>query len=601
MPNPGPVFRFECLAASRRRTHFLGRAFFVAVLLAVLLFVVAQINQGAHRPFRLQEMANAGEKFYLAIIVTQLGMLFLVAPALAADAICLDKARGALLPLLATDLSSADIVLGKLGARLLPIGAFVICGLPVMAICFTMGGIYPEAVFGAYLISLGVALIGGTLALALSVWCTKPYEVLLGCYVFWIVYLLFYPTLEHFTSVPVNWAKLSHPVFLCVAPYVEPGSVALADFYYYFAGSVAVAAVLVGVAIFGVRKAALADGAKPARRRLRWWRLPARIALPGPSLDRNPVLWREWHRQMPSRWVRLVWRLFALIAGGFSLYFFGKVVLAPNQPHGELGAFINAFQVSIGLLLISVVSVTSLQDERVHGSLDALLASPLSTSQIFWGKWWGSFRIVILLSILPTLMASGTFLREIFEGPNAQRETLARAVLFVLMPPLMACYGAAFVSIGLALAIWIKKPGRAMTCSIVIYVVITVGLLLGPLLRISHEEGTAMGSSFMAAGWLTIDCMERRAPEHLGTMLAWSIAYGVAALLIAFFARYSFDRCLGRIPERRAGAGRAGYCRSSRDLPLASSPQSAAPTAESGHCVNVEPLESIHRSSESET
>src|SRR5262249_27601560 len=157
------------------------------------------------------------------------------------------------------------------------------------------------------------------------------------------------------------------------------------------------------------------------------------------------VLWREWHRQMPSRWVRLVWRLFALIAGGFSLYNFSVVVRAPNQPHGELGAFINAFQVSIGLLLISVVSVTSLQDERVHGSLDALLASPLSTSQIFWGKWWGSFRIVILLSILPTLMASGTFLREIFEGRNAQRETLARAILFVLMPPLVACYGAAFV------------------------------------------------------------------------------------------------------------------------------------------------------------
>jgi ABC-type transport system involved in multi-copper enzyme maturation permease subunit len=583
MLNPGPVFRFECLATSRRRAHFLGRALFVAVLLVALWFVVMQVNQGAHRPSRLQEMANAGEKFYLAIIVTQLGMLFLLAPALTADAVCLDKARGALLPVLASDLSSADIVLGKLCARLLPICALVICGLPVMAISFTMGGIYPEAVFGAYLVSLGVALVGGTLALTLSIWCTKPYEVLLGSYIFWIVYLLLYPTLEHFTAGPLNWAKVTHPIFLCVAPYVAPGSVTLADFYYFFAGSFAVSALLVGVAINSLRRAALTHGARPARRQSKSWRWPARFSLPGPSLDRNPVLWREWYRQMPSRCVRFVWRLFAAIAGAFSLYYLSVVVLTTNRPHGELGAFINAFQVSIGLLLISVVSVTSLQDERVHGSLDVLLVSPLSSGQIFWGKWWGSFRSVLLLSILPTLMASGTFMRELFEGPDARFAMLGgHALLFVLMPMLVGCYGAAFVSIGLALAVWIKKPGRAMTCSVVIYVVITVGLLLGPLLQISHEEASAMGSSFMAAGWLTIDCMERRSLDHLGTMFGWSFAYGAAAILISFFARISFDRCLGRIPEHAGASGHAVCRRSHRDLSLADSPLPAVAPAESG-------------------
>ena len=41
---------------------------------------------------------------------------------------------------------------------------------------------------------------------------------------------------------------------------------------------------------------------------------------PSPSIDGNPVLWYEWHRQRPSRWSVAVWGLFALLASGFSLW-----------------------------------------------------------------------------------------------------------------------------------------------------------------------------------------------------------------------------------------------------------------------------------------
>jgi hypothetical protein len=39
--------------------------------------------------------------------------------------------------------------------------------------------------------------------------------------------------------------------------------------------------------------------------------------LPGPSLDGNPVLWREWHRNRPSRMTRILWGAYWLgaIAG----------------------------------------------------------------------------------------------------------------------------------------------------------------------------------------------------------------------------------------------------------------------------------------------
>ncbi len=70
-------------------------------------------------------------------------MVMLAAPAATAGAICLDKARGTLLHTLVTDLSDAEIVLGKLAARLVPVLGLVACSLPVLALGLLLGGIDP--------------------------------------------------------------------------------------------------------------------------------------------------------------------------------------------------------------------------------------------------------------------------------------------------------------------------------------------------------------------------------------------------------------------------------------------------------------------------
>ena len=66
-------------------------------------------------------LAELGESVFLAVIGTQLALVLLAAPAATAGAICLDRARGTLAHMLMTDLSTAEIVLGKLAARLVPV------------------------------------------------------------------------------------------------------------------------------------------------------------------------------------------------------------------------------------------------------------------------------------------------------------------------------------------------------------------------------------------------------------------------------------------------------------------------------------------------
>ncbi len=89
----------------------------------------------------IRGQAEVGLYFYQAIVGTQLVLLLLAAPAATAGAVCLDKARGTLTHLLMTDLSNAEIVLGKLAARLVPVLGLAASALPAVAARNTHGGL----------------------------------------------------------------------------------------------------------------------------------------------------------------------------------------------------------------------------------------------------------------------------------------------------------------------------------------------------------------------------------------------------------------------------------------------------------------------------
>ena len=116
--------------------------------------------------------------------------MLLAAPAATAGAVCLDKARGTLDHLLVTDLSDAEIVLGKLGVRLIPVLGLIACVLRVVALASLLGGIDPLALVGSFLTAIGCAVLGCTLATALSVWDRKTHEVLVATYMLIILWLI---------------------------------------------------------------------------------------------------------------------------------------------------------------------------------------------------------------------------------------------------------------------------------------------------------------------------------------------------------------------------------------------------------------------------
>jgi hypothetical protein len=137
--------------------------------------------------------ADVGRWFHQALAATQFALAVLVAPAATTGAVCQDRQRGTLAHLLVTDLSSGEIILGKLATRLVPVVGMFLCGVPFLALGTLLGGIDAASVFALLLVTLGAAVLGCTVALSVSIWGTRLTEVVLATYAIWLIVILLPP------------------------------------------------------------------------------------------------------------------------------------------------------------------------------------------------------------------------------------------------------------------------------------------------------------------------------------------------------------------------------------------------------------------------
>ena len=200
--------------------------------------------------------------------------------------------------------------------------------------------------------------------------------------------------------------------------------------------------------------------------------------LPGPALDGNPVLWREWHRSRPSRWTTILIVLLggstaaACAVGAVTALIQGMDTRPGIAPVGLIVGICGAMlQLIFGLLMLAAAAPTSMAEERQRGSLDLLAATTLSTPTIVLGKWLGTLRQVALLAIGPGLLGLALVLavkppQTIPLGlPARYYEELSDGALVFgacLLITTILAHGALIASVGLALAVWIaRRAGRS--------------------------------------------------------------------------------------------------------------------------------------------
>ena len=119
-------------------------------------------------------MADFTSAFFVTFGVIQLVAILLVGPALAAGTIAQERERRTMEYLYASPLSNLEIILGKLGGRVLHILFLVLAGVPVLALAMLLGGIAPEKFVALTGITLSTVLFVTMVSMAVSAWTARP-------------------------------------------------------------------------------------------------------------------------------------------------------------------------------------------------------------------------------------------------------------------------------------------------------------------------------------------------------------------------------------------------------------------------------------------
>ena len=225
----GPVMRYELITTSRRRRYYVLRVIYGLVLLTQLWGLFrrweAEHAFGAQRfpswarPSSLEEVQAFAEDAFIQFAGVQGLALLLLIPALVAGIIPDEFQRKTLHYLLASRLSSAEIVLGKLGARLVHVVAFVALGLPIVSLLMLYGGLNPVNIFYVYMGTATLVLFAAGFSTLISVLARRPRDAILAAYGVGAIWL-FAPFTRGVTSLfeegPLGWIDQVNRALLVV-------------------------------------------------------------------------------------------------------------------------------------------------------------------------------------------------------------------------------------------------------------------------------------------------------------------------------------------------------------------------------------------------
>jgi hypothetical protein len=129
----------------------------------------------------------------------------------------------------------------------------------------------------------------------------------------------------------------------------------------------------------------------------------------------------------------------------------------------------------------------------------------------------------------------------------------------VLVVGLVVAYGAALTSLGLALATWVPRLGRAVGLCVAAHVGVTVGwvvfvAILTPRAPGLTGPGLASFSPFLGVMLPTLEMQMTRPvrsqwDEVVGWVAFWTVADAALAAVLLKAVLVTFNRCLGRVNE----------------------------------------------------
>ncbi len=397
MLRENPVLARELLVNLRS-----PRSFVLQFLYVLLLGMVVYLAWPVQRGGLTQVSAGAAQSLFEVFFYGQFVLVALVAPAFAAGSISGEKERKTYELLLASPLEPSSILVGKLLSALTYLVLLILSSMPLMILCFLLGGLLLSEIVRAYVILILAAGTFGLISVACSTFFRRTSSALV------VSYLIILPL----ALAIVMMTRTSDPVsrdFVAIA-LLPPWCLAI-----WTVVAIAVGRRLLHPPDVGSEGREVVDEEEEMKyaigvvidRDL----FPDKLFAPPKRTDlmpdgTNPVLDKELRSEIFSQGT-LMLRLVIQVSMFLSIPLMAiQLFFRP-----EWAAYYVAYVIIFNLLVGPVFSAGSITQERERMTLSLLLTTLLTPRKIVFAKLMAALRVSTVLTFLLTeQMLLGWFL-----------------------------------------------------------------------------------------------------------------------------------------------------------------------------------------------
>jgi ABC-type transport system involved in multi-copper enzyme maturation permease subunit len=449
----GPVFWYEIIRLGRRRSTFLLRGFYIAILCTIFALMYCFWQSAISRdsqsdiisPFKLAEFATT---VFNTFAILQYLIVLIFTPAYVAGSITDEKERKTIDYLFATDLANREIIFGKLAARIAAVILYILAGLPMIAFLQLFGGIDPDLVLGSTATCIVTAIGLAALSISFSVAAKRSRDAILISYFVLFIYLAFTFFLELFLGFAPrntftfdlfgwnlslsdlsNWLATGNAFW--IFPFATNG---FRDFdpavllsmlrnYTIFWGVITLLAI--SWAILMLKRIALRQSygvTRAKKERLnRWFR--AR------SIRNSPWVWKEVfaNQTRPTITKRLYQLLIICAVFVWPIYYVFASILNPYSmirllQWDDFLDYINIWiRISTGILTamicfsVALRGSSAIAQEKDRNTWVSLCVSPVTVGELLYAKWLGAIlQSRFLLGLLAVIWLIGIFTTAVY-------------------------------------------------------------------------------------------------------------------------------------------------------------------------------------------
>ncbi len=576
----GPVLHAELLTTARRARYYVVRTVYGLIVL-FQVYLSYQANAWRFRrgggPMQINQMADFGLQIFTAFAILQAVVVLMLTPALVGGTIAEERQRKTLHYLLTSRLGSAEIVLGKLAARLLHVGVLVALGLPVVSLIGLFGGVDYHLLLLSYAGTMTTVYFLAGLSILVSVHSRRPREAISVLYVYELVWLIVptilivgmprwpepWPTIHGWVQPWLQYVAITSPLY-----FTMPAGFTGAGGYPVTAAWAMGLQVLCGTAFVALAAARLRPAARDDGERRG---LSGKLAgfskkqrwLGRPECGDDAMMWKERYVARTSGVTKSVMAILAVALLGLLGYAMKDLLLpAIDESWGQgywnfgparrdFNAFLRGVSTGIFVLwslAVAASSASGLTSEREEDTWISLIATPLSGDEILRAKMVGpAWALRPLAYLMFGLWAIGLAVGAVH--PLGVVACLIELVVFTWF----------LTAMGMAFSLRSRNSTRALAATMATLVFLNGGYLF---CCIPLEPNTSMigaGSTpFLFAVSLVSEenlrtiTMYRQGEMAVACVLG-VLFYGVAAMGLTAWVFQSFEAAVDRPDRLRRG------------------------------------------------